>query len=130
MWTPARLTTLPESHHAASQFGGIPRILAYATGTTSDFPIDGYPHCTDTRQKPSLKMRILCLASVFGLVSTTISQGLTAESYFTTESPIAKAGLLANIGPSGAKSSGAIVCRNNPAYNVHSSFFSGWNRHC
>ncbi|KAI0304306.1 glucoamylase [Multifurca ochricompacta] len=52
-------------------------------------------------------MRILCLASVFGLVGSAISQSTTADAYFGTESTIAKAGLLANIGPSGAKSSGA-----------------------
>jgi glucoamylase len=52
-------------------------------------------------------MRLLCLASVIGLVGTSISQPTNASSYFTAESPIAKAGLLANIGPNGAKSSGA-----------------------
>jgi glucoamylase len=55
-------------------------------------------------------MRILCLASVIGLVGSAISQPANADSYFGTESPIAKAGLLANIGPNGAKSSGAKVC--------------------
>jgi glucoamylase len=52
-------------------------------------------------------MRLLCLASVIGLVGTSISQPTNASSYFTSESPVAKAGLLANIGPNGAKSSGA-----------------------
>ena len=122
MWTLGRSTNLPES----PQFGGVPRILAYASGLTSDFPLDGYPYCTstDTRQKPSLKMRILCLASVFGLVGSTISQASTADSYFATESPIAKAGLLANIGRNGAKSSGANVCRKDSAFHMHSSSFS------
>ena len=119
MRTFVRSTDLPESHHVTSQFGDIPRILAYASGLTSDFPLDGYPHCTGTRPKPSLKMRILCLASLFGLVGSAISQPPTADSYFTTESPIAKAGLLANIGPNGAKSSGVNVCRKNPAYHVY-----------
>ena len=32
------------------------------------------------------------------------------DQYVATESPIAKAGLLANIGPSGSKSAGAKVC--------------------
>lgn len=56
-------------------------------------------------------MRIfsLSLASVFGLLSSPISQSTSADEYFSTELPIAKAGLLANIGPSGAKSSGAEV---------------------
>jgi len=52
-------------------------------------------------------MRLLCLAGVFGLVGTAISEPTTADSYFAQESPIAKAGLLANIGPDGKKSSGA-----------------------
>jgi glucoamylase len=52
-------------------------------------------------------MRLLCLASVFGLVGTSVSQPANAASYFNTESPIANAGLLANIGPNGTKSSGA-----------------------
>ena len=35
----------------------------------------------------------------------------TVDSYITTESPIAKAGVLANIGPNGARSMGAKVSR-------------------
>jgi glucoamylase len=60
-------------------------------------------------------MRIfsLSLASVFGLLGSPIqgpiSQSTSADEYFSTELPIAKAGLLANIGPNGAKSSGAEV---------------------
>jgi glucoamylase len=54
-------------------------------------------------------MRIFHLASVFGFLSTPVSQPPSADTYFSTELPIAKAGLLANIGPSGAKSSGAEV---------------------
>ena len=118
MRTLVRSTDLP---HLTPQFGEIPRILAYASGLTSNFPLDGYPHCTSTstRPKPSLKMRFLCLASLFGLMGSAISHASTADSYFTTESPIAKASLLANIGPNGAKSSGANVCRKIPAYHVH-----------
>ncbi|KAH9080399.1 glucoamylase [Lactarius deliciosus] len=52
-------------------------------------------------------MRILCLAGVFGLLGSAVSQPASADAYFSTELPVAKAGLLANIGPSGAKSSGA-----------------------
>lgn len=126
MWTLGRSTSSPESYQAPSQFPVLPRVLSYASGLTSDFPIDGYPHCTD---KPSLKIRILCLASVFGIVGSTISQPLTAPSYFTKEVPIARAGLLANIGPGGSKSSGANVCRkhrrNKPADPV-----SVWDSHC
>jgi len=38
------------------------------------------------------------------------SQLSVVDQYVATESPIAKAGLLANIGPSGSKSAGAKVC--------------------
>ena len=41
--------------------------------------------------------------------STTVLTQSTVDSYIERESPIAKAGLLANIGPSGSKSSGAKV---------------------
>ena len=37
--------------------------------------------------------------------------GTSIDTYIETESPIAKAGLLANIGPDGSKSSGALVRR-------------------
>ncbi|KAN0127410.1 glucoamylase [Lactarius tabidus] len=54
-------------------------------------------------------MRIfsLSLASVFGLLGSHVSDSPSADKYFSNELPIAKAGLLANIGPNGAKSSGA-----------------------
>jgi glucoamylase len=48
-------------------------------------------------------------------MGTSISPPANAASYFNTESPIANAGLLANIGPNGTKSSGAKVCRTTPA---------------
>jgi glucoamylase len=56
-------------------------------------------------------MRIfsLSLASVFGLLGSHVSDSPSADKYFSNELPIAKAGLLANIGPNGAKSSGAEV---------------------
>ena len=131
MWTLGRSTSSPESYQAASQFAVLPRILAYASGLTSDFPIDGYPHCTNTRSKPSLKTRILCFASVFGIVGSTISQPLTASSYFTKEVPIAEAGLLANIGPDGSKSSGARVRRKHRRnMRIDSDPISAWGRHC
>jgi len=117
MWGLRQFATLPESYHDASHFESLPRMLAYASGLTSDFPtINSYPRCTYARSKLSLKMRLLCLASVFGLVGTAISEPATADSYFGKESPIAKAGLLANIGPNGKKSSGAKVRRITLAY--------------
>ncbi|KAH8828103.1 glucoamylase [Flagelloscypha sp. PMI_526] len=43
----------------------------------------------------------------FGLVALGVTAQTSVDSYIATESPIAKAGLVANIGPSGSKSSGA-----------------------
>jgi hypothetical protein len=124
MWGLRQFATLPESYHDASHFAPLPRMLAYASGLTSDFPtINAYPRCTYA-PKPSLKMRLLCLASVFGLVGTAISEPATADSFFGKEPPIAKAGLLANIGPNGKKSSGAKVRHTALAYFIHSSTFS------
>lgn len=54
-------------------------------------------------------MRIFRLASVFSLLNSPASQPPSTDVYFSTELPIAKAGLLANIGLNGAKSSGAEV---------------------
>lgn len=53
--------------------------------------------------------RSLRLVSALGLCASAFAQSSTVDSYTSTESPIAKAGVLANIGPSGAKSSGAYV---------------------
>jgi len=128
MWSLGRSMGSPGSYQA-SQFAVLPRILTYASGLTSDFPINGYPHCTNARPKPSLKMRILCLASVFGIVGSTISQSANVDSYFTKETPIAQAGLLANIGPDGSKSSGAKVCRKHRR-NTRINTVSVWGRHC
>lgn len=122
MWGLRQFATLPESYHDASQFASLPRMLAYASGLTSDFPtMNAYAHCTYARSEPSLKMRLLCLASVFGFVGTAIFEPTTADSYLQKESTIAKAGLLANIGPDGIKSSGAKVRRTTLAYFIHSS---------
>ena len=122
MWGFRQSATLPESYHDASHLASLPRMLAYASGLTSDFPtINAYPRCTYARSKPSLKMRLICLASVFGLVGTAISEPAIADSYFGKESPIAKAGLLANIGPDGKKSSGAKVRRTMLAYFTSST---------
>jgi hypothetical protein len=111
--------TLPEPHHDASQFALLPRMLAYASGLTSDFPISAHPCRTQASPKPSLKMRLLCIASAFGLVGTSIFQPTNVDSYFGKESPVAKTGLLANIGPNGTKSSGAKVHHTTPAYCIH-----------
>lgn len=46
-------------------------------------------------------------ALFFSLAGVAYAQ-TSADTYFTTEVPIAKNGVLANIGPSGSKSSGAF----------------------
>jgi len=126
MWGLRQFATQPESYHDASQSASLPSMLAYASGLADDFPtMNAYPGCTYARSNPSLKMRLLCLASVIGLVGTAISEpSTTADSYFGKESPIAKAGLLANIGPDGAKCHGAKVRRTTVASFIHSSTFS------
>jgi len=53
---------------------------------------------------------VLLAAFVFACVAGVLGQ-TPVESYIAKESPIAKAGLLANIGPDGSKSSGAKVGR-------------------
>ena len=84
-------------------------MLACPSKFRLDFPINTYPYHTHTRSKPTLNMRILSLATIFALLGSAVSQS-PADVYFRTETPIAKAGILANIGPTGAKSSGAEVC--------------------
>ena len=54
-------------------------------------------------------MRFALLTALVGLAASAFAQSSTADAYVASESPIAKAGLLANIGPSGSKSSGAKV---------------------
>ncbi|KAF8964433.1 glycoside hydrolase family 15 protein [Flammula alnicola] len=51
-------------------------------------------------------MRVVLLSALC-YCATVFAQSSVVDSYVATESPIAKAGLLANIGPSGSKSSGA-----------------------
>ncbi|KAF9483498.1 glycoside hydrolase family 15 protein [Pholiota conissans] len=51
-----------------------------------------------------MRVALLCFAC-YG--TAVCAQSSVVDSYAATESPIAKAGLLANIGPSGSKSSGA-----------------------
>ncbi|KII86815.1 carbohydrate-binding module family 20 protein [Plicaturopsis crispa FD-325 SS-3] len=52
-------------------------------------------------------MRSLHLFSLILGVTYACAQSSTVDTYISTESPIAKAGLLANIGPDGSKSQGA-----------------------
>ena len=52
-------------------------------------------------------MRFSLLTALVGLAASAFAQSSTADAYVASESPIAKAGLLANIGPSGSKSHGA-----------------------
>ena len=85
-------------------------MLACAPKYRLNIPINTYPYHTHTRSTPTLNMRILGLASVFALLGSSVSQSTPADAYFSTELPIARAGLLANIGSTGAKSSGAEVC--------------------
>ena len=55
---------------------------------------------------PTMRSAILC---AIGFCAAVFSQSAVVDRYVVTESPIAKARLLANIGPSGSKSSGAAV---------------------
>ncbi|TFK87333.1 carbohydrate-binding module family 20 protein [Polyporus arcularius HHB13444] len=52
-------------------------------------------------------MRFAFLTSLIALATGALAQSSSADAYVASESPIAKAGVLANIGPSGSKSSGA-----------------------
>lgn len=54
-------------------------------------------------------MRLIALAGLLTLLTAVLGQSTSVDSYVASESPIARAGLLANIGPSGAKASGAKV---------------------
>ncbi|KAH9986648.1 Six-hairpin glycosidase-like protein [Russula vinacea] len=83
----------------------------WAIATYNDAPqlasLPRFSHTPPDSQTISLQTHLLVAPIVFGFVGTSISPPSNASSYFSTESPIAKAGLLANIGPNGAKSSGA-----------------------
>ena len=54
---------------------------------------------------PSAGMRLLSFLTAFSVLAVTVQQNV--DSYITSETPIAKAGVLANIGPNGSKSSSA-----------------------
>lgn len=56
---------------------------------------------------PVVKMRTVLLTA-FAFCATVFAQS-NVESYIAKEKPIAKAGVLANIGPSGSRASGARV---------------------
>ena len=49
------------------------------------------------------------IVSALAFCTAVFAQSIV-DQYVASESPIAKAGILANIGPSGSKSSGAAVC--------------------
>jgi len=49
------------------------------------------------------------LIPALGICASVFAQSTIVDPYISTESPIAKAGVLANIGPNGVKSSGAHV---------------------
>ncbi|KAF8895604.1 glycoside hydrolase family 15 protein [Infundibulicybe gibba] len=49
----------------------------------------------------------VALLSAVGLCTTVLAQSNVVDTYISTESPIAQAGLLANIGPNGSRASGA-----------------------
>lgn len=66
--------------------------------------------CNTVQDLAQTKMRVV-LFSALSICGAVLAQ-TSVDSYVATESPIAKAGLLANIGASGSKSSGALVCRN------------------
>jgi glucoamylase len=51
---------------------------------------------------------LLTQALFLSLLGVAYAQSSAADSYFANEVPKAKAGVLANIGPSGSKSSGAF----------------------
>jgi len=53
-------------------------------------------------------MRVALLSTI-SLCATTLVAQSAVDSYVASESPIAKAGLLANIGPDGSKCAGAKV---------------------
>lgn len=59
------------------------------------------------QQVPHIRMRVFFLSSL-ALCASVLGQA-SVDSYIAKEAPIAKAGLLANIGPSGPKSQGAMA---------------------
>lgn len=65
------------------------------------------PHTTGLLNTMRLLNVVVC---ALGLISSHVfAQSSSVDSYISTESPIAKAGIIANIGPIGSKSQGAKV---------------------
>lgn len=65
--------------------------------------------CSSLRAIFPQVMRRSLLVPALGICASVFAQSSTVDSYISTEFPIAKAGVLANIGVSGVKSSGAYV---------------------
>ncbi|KAH7876779.1 glucoamylase [Lentinula edodes] len=72
---------------------------------------------------------LLTVLYSFLVVHNAWAQSSTVDAYISTESPLAKAGLLANIGPSGSKSSGALsgIVIASPS-NVNPDYLYTWTR--
>jgi len=75
---------------------------------------------------------LLSFISLVALWATaTTAQNSVVDAFVAREGPIAKAGLLANIGPSGSKSQGAKVCRLVESNALMLTlFFPVRSRHC
>ncbi|TFY52909.1 hypothetical protein EVG20_g10351 [Dentipellis fragilis] len=77
---------------------------------------------------PRNSMRFVCFAAALGAAAQALAQ-TSVDSYIATESPIAKAGLLANIGPDGSKAQGAKsgVVIASPS-KTNPNYFYTWTR--
>lgn len=69
-------------------------------------------------------MRWLCLLTALAAVC---AQSNTVDSYIASELPIAKASLLANIGPNGFRSSGAYVSSSHTSSNIIDHVTLAWH---
>jgi glucoamylase len=73
----------------------------------------------------------MLLQTLCGLlaVNSAWAQSSTVAAYIASQSPLAKAGLLANIGPSGSKASGALsgIVIASPS-NVNPNYLYTWTR--
>jgi hypothetical protein len=70
--------------------------------------------------------------STLALSAIVSAQSDSVDQYISSEGPIAKAGLLANIGPDGSKSSGAkasILSCSMPHIISLTSRLTGWSSH-
>jgi len=78
-----------------------------------------------------LVMRFTLLSTFALWFSTILAQYSIVDTYISTESPIAKAGLLDNIGPNGLKCAGAEVLSRHLMLKMTLSLIGlhlGWNR--